>query len=165
MRGIFEEGRVGSAGCILDFGPQLAIQPPEFFRPPRGHAEEGRSRSENCGNFSGLTRNSASVSLMTCVKLGRGRSSRMMRAHSASPLNSGNKSGIVFINLSRSEVGNERIAFSISRAVLTAKVYCEEPLHAINQSRRASRQCSPKALPRLTKRIAIFTRRFQGKSD
>ena len=54
---------------------------------------------------------------MTCVKLGRGRSSRMMRAHSASPLNSGNKSGIVFSNLLRSEVGNERIAFEAETTI------------------------------------------------
>ena len=36
-------------------------------------------------------RNSFSVSLITCVKSERGRSSPMMRAHSMSPLNSGNK--------------------------------------------------------------------------
>src|SRR5437660_10246993 len=127
MRGIFEEGRVGSAGCILDFGRQLAIQPPEFFRPPRGHAEEGRSRSKNCGNFSGLTRNSAAVSLMTCVKLGRGRTSRIMRAHSAPPLNSGNKSGIVLLNLARSELGDEGIGLPLSREVLTAIADYQEP--------------------------------------
>ena len=60
MGGIFEEGRVGSAGCILDFGPQLAIQPPEFFRPP---ARSRRGRKVTVGELWELLRINAEFGL------------------------------------------------------------------------------------------------------
>src|SRR5437667_8642275 len=121
MRGILEEARVDLMGRTLTLRWQGPIESPKLRGAARLHEPEEKSRSSTSGNFSGSRRNASSISSSICVRAGRERSSRMMRSHSASPPNSGNKSGILCSSLLRSAGGKDRIASSISRAVLISK--------------------------------------------
>ncbi len=107
----------------LDLGSQLSIREPEFGSPARRHSCLSNSSSDITRNWSGLARYAASTSSPSLVNAGRGRGSRMIRSHSASPSSSGRSVGSESASCARSVGESCRMAAWISSTVLTSKQY------------------------------------------
>ncbi len=119
MRRIIGKFFVSKTGRTLGFWPQRVVTPPELVGATRPHSYLSKFSSFSSGNCSGLARNAASTSSPSLLSAGRGRGSRMIRSHSASPSSSGRSVGIKSANFDRSAGARLRMASSISSTVLT----------------------------------------------
>lgn len=114
---------VGATSRRLDLGRQFSIREPEFSGAARSHSCLSNSFSDITGNCSGSARYAASTSSPSLVSAGRGRGSRIIRSHSASPSSSGTSVGSESASCARSVGESCRMAAWISSTVLTSNQY------------------------------------------
>jgi hypothetical protein len=117
MRLIVAESLECFPSCDFCTGRQAGVELPEAFGSTRRHDRRLNSSSVVSGKRAGSSLTAASTSSTNRDSAGRGRSSRKIRYHAASPSNSGKSFGRSRIKRSRSGAGSARIAASICSTV------------------------------------------------
>lgn len=122
MRWVVREFAIGSLRRRLNLRRQRMIQLPKMGSAPRDHLRSSKSLSRMTGNCSGSLLYLASISSRKASNFGRGRGSRIISFHRASPSSSGSSLGSEPARRARSSAGNLRIASSISATVVMVEL-------------------------------------------